>query len=424
LFRVLFSGLLGEWDELILDHPPLSPEDRALAAQLASSNRLIAEELAQGLRLRFRSWAGLIRFSRFDLRIVPKLADGYARLIQMLALTGGLAPAWPIRALLTHRPDSAPDLLDLLSTLLARECERILAGGLLHDYLEQEDALPAVRGRFLAARQWTRRSGQFHLLECRFDDPSCDLDENRLLAFALKACRPLVRAPELRRRIAALHDQFAALSPGPVCPAGLRGRLVYHRLNAHYAVAHELCWLILGAMGVSDLLAPGRLRSSAFLIGMNLLFERFIGQWLEFCLRGVCRIQSQSRRRSILWDLQRHLPYSSVIPDLLPSRSGGAIAAGAKDKPRPKLGNADIDQCFLDAQAFPSGCGTSLACLITPSASGCVEHTQLEVRNIRAQARARLDIIALPVAAAVDELMEDRPGPVAARLAGILAPAC
>src|SRR5207253_7416703 len=100
------------------------------------------------------------------------------------------------------------DLLDLISLLLVRECVRILAGGVLHDYIEREEALPVVRGRFLADRQWRKRSGQFHVLECRFDEHESDIDENRLLAFALGVSRALLRDRVLFRRVLSFHEQY------------------------------------------------------------------------------------------------------------------------------------------------------------------------------------------------------------------------
>ena len=48
-----------------------------------------------------------------------------------------------IRILLAARTS---DLLDILSALLIRECERILAGGVLHDYVEREDSLNVLCG--------------------------------------------------------------------------------------------------------------------------------------------------------------------------------------------------------------------------------------------------------------------------------------
>ncbi len=414
---------LSEWDERFIPNAALSPSDRRLADELLRLRRLTIDELTSGLRIRSQSWVGLVRFERFDLRVVPKLADGNIRLVQLLTLTGGLKATWQSAAIRTLRPERTADLLDLLSALLVRECERILAGGVLHDYIEREEALNVVRGRFLADRQWRRRFGQLDLLECRFDDHDSDIDENRLLAFVLGASRKLVRDGTLRRRVLSLYEQFASICGEDIDPRDLRSRLVYHRLNAHYAGAHELCWLILDAMGVADLLAPGPLQSRVFLIDMNLLFERFVQKLIEFSVGTSCKVQYQMKTRTVLWEVDRNRPYSSVIPDFVLVKPAGSVAVDAKYKPTPKLDNADIYQCFLYAQAFDSPGETSRAYLVVPSLGVALEHSQLEVRNVQGAKKARLHRIGVPVAAAVDELLNAAPGPITMGLGSILATA-
>ena len=136
---------ISEWDEHFLPDATLSPNDHQLAQQLLPSRRLMVDEMLNGVRIQSQSWVGLVRFDRFDVRIIPKLSDGNARLVQMLALTGGLDLAWHSQASRELHAERSDDLLDLLSLLLVRECERILAGGVLHDYIEREEALPVVR---------------------------------------------------------------------------------------------------------------------------------------------------------------------------------------------------------------------------------------------------------------------------------------
>jgi 5-methylcytosine-specific restriction enzyme subunit McrC len=411
---------LREWDERLIPNV-LSPDDRLLAEQLAISRRLVVDELTTGLRIRSQCWVGLIQFETFALRVVPKLADGNIRLVQMLALTGGLNAAWQndtIRTLLAAR---TPDLLDILSALLIRECERILAGGVLHDYVEREDSLNVLRGRFLADRQWRRRFGQFNLLECRFDEHESDIDENRILAFALRAIGSLLRDQSLRQRVISLHELFASICEcDNLDLRNVRTRLIYHRLNSHYAGAHELCWLILDAMGVADLLAKGPLQSNVFLIDMNLVFQRFVRRLVEISVGVSYQVQYQKKRSSILWDLDRNRSYSTVIPDFVLMGPGGNIVVDAKYKPDSRLDIADIYQCFLYAQAFGNPDVLPSAFLVAPSLTETVEYSCLEVRSIHSIQKATLHRIAVPVAATIDEMQTTQPGPIGARLATLL----
>src|SRR5690606_16154773 len=110
--------------------------------------------------------------------------------------------------------------------------------------------------------------------------------------------------------------------------------LVYDRMNERYRTAHVLSWLVLDGLGVSDLLAPGERDSFAFLLDMNVLFERFVEVVLAAALGPTWRIRRQPRDRSILRDVVARAPYGSVIPDLLVERptDGVRVAVDAKYK--------------------------------------------------------------------------------------------
>ena len=90
----LTTHSLAEWQTLLL--PPgltLTAEDRQLAASLVGgeAGRLEIDELREGIRIRARSWVGVIRFQNFEVRIIPKLTGGQASLVQMLTLTSGFS---------------------------------------------------------------------------------------------------------------------------------------------------------------------------------------------------------------------------------------------------------------------------------------------------------------------------------------------
>jgi 5-methylcytosine-specific restriction enzyme subunit McrC len=416
---------LSEWDEYFIPNIALTPADRRLATQLLPARRLLLDELQTGLRIRSQSWVGLVRFENFDVRIVPKLTHGNARLVQMLALTGGITAAWQNDALRTLHAERVPDLLDLLSILLVRACERLLAGGVLHDYIEREEAIGVVRGRFLADRQWRKRFGQFHVLECRFDEHDSEIDENRLVGFALGACRTLLRENDLRRLVLVLHERFASIcSCEAIDPRELRNRLCYNRLNAHYRGAHELCWLILDAMGIADLLQVGAVWSNVFLIDMNSLFERFVQKLLEFSVGSSYQVTYQKKSRSVLWDLERNRPYSAVIPDFELTGSGGRLIIDAKYKPGRKLNNSDIYQCFLYAQAFNDAPQLpSKAMLVVPAVQDTLEHSRLEVRSIQGDRKSVLHQVGIPLTGIVDEMLGHAPGPLSLKFAATVSTA-
>ena len=109
---------------------------------------------------------------------------------------------------------------------------------------------------------------------------------------------------------------------------------------------------------------------------------------------------------------------------MLTEADDGRLIIDAKYKLGEKLDPADIYQCFLYAQAFGNmQAEPSHAMLIVPSISGAVEHWPLEVRTTRGAARSVLDRVAVPVAAAADEMQGGKHGAVAAMVAKLVSDA-
>ncbi len=258
-------GPLSEWTTAVFPDFELTPEDRAVVAQssVGAEHRLQIEELRRGLRVRTRSWVGVVRLPTVEIRIVPKVTDDRLGLVRLIEYASGLDALTRLRdgAVLEASGDN---LLELFVLLFVEATERVLRRGLLSGYVEREDDLPMARGRILGDRQVLERFGQLDRIVCRFDELEHDIVENRLLAAALRVTTSRVTSAPLQHRISRLRGVLE-----PICDtdhldlAAARATLTYNRLNAHYETAHRLAWLLLDALGVDDLLAPGETRSLA-----------------------------------------------------------------------------------------------------------------------------------------------------------------
>lgn len=415
---------LPEWATATVEGAVLTEGDRLLVERLASGAgaRIVVDELRSGVRIAARSWVGVISLDAFEIQVVPKLAGDNLGLVRMIEFATGLGALRRIDAVRTLAAERTDRLLDLLALLLVEAGEELIRRGLLHDYVEREDELPVVRGRFLADRQALQRFGRVDRLVCRYDEHEPDIPENQLLTLAFRKCGPLVRDESIRFRVRRLWSLFSEIcDPAALDLASARSDMVYHRLNEHYQEAHGLAWLILDALGVEDVLEPGTTRSFAFLIDMNALFERFVYRLLERLLAGSrVRLRYQHRDRSIIWDEDAARPYTSVVPDLLiegppPGRWRLPVDAKYKLYDEKDVGSGDIYQSFLYAYAYgPTGEAMPTGVIVYPSSSGTHATHRLSVRKAEGLRGARIAVIGLPIVTALDEIESGAPGPIAA----------
>ena len=412
---------LTEWQTALLPDLSLTVADRPLAASLTGGDagRLDIDELRGGIRIGARSWVGVVRFQNFEVRIIPKSAGGQAGLVQMLTLTGGLKALRRNRGQRYLAVAESAHLFDLLALLFTEACERIIQGGLLHDYVERESDLPVLRGRLLAGQQVRQHYGRVDRLACRYDDHLTDIVENQILAAALAVCRIRVSKPTIRLHVHRLHTLFTA-----VCTAealtdwqSARSTMKYHRLNEHYREAHELAWLLLGGMGIDDLFAGGQTRSFAFLLDMNQLFEQFIVRFVRHALaQEAYQVQPQRRDRSVIWDVLRQQPYTRITPDILVQRENGRrLAVDVKYKlyDERQLSTADIYQSFLYAYAYSdTNSQRPAAFLLYPASKPGGQAVYLQIRGHDQGVKAELCALPISIPQAITEIEGAAIGPV------------
>ena len=416
---------LTEWKTGVLSGVFLAAADRQLVDSLTAgeAGRLEIEELREGVRIRARSWIGVIRFQNFEVRITPKLADGSAGVVQMLALTNGLDALRRNKGERTLDLHKNLDLFDLIALLFAEACEQIVQGGLWHDYVEQEADLPVLRGRLLVGQQVRQHYGRIDRLACRYDDHITDVVENQILAAALAVCRNRVHHPMVRLPVHKLHTLFAAAcSPEKLTDfKTTRANMIYHRLNEHYRQAHELAWLLLDGMGVDDLLGVGRTSSFAFLLDMNQLFESFMARFMVHALQHTSyRVLPQNRDRSIIWEAQQGQSYTHIRPDLLIERTDGRrLAVDAKYKlyDERRLSPADMYQSFLYAYAYnDTGQQQPAALLVYPTSGLWNQPVYLQIRGHDRTTKAHLQALPISIRQAIIEMNSRTCGPVSETL--------
>jgi 5-methylcytosine-specific restriction enzyme subunit McrC len=370
------------------------------------------DELRDGVRIRAKSWVGVLSFHEIEVRIVPKLAGGNLGLVDLLMYTTGLGALKRQSGLRTLNFDREGSLFDLLALLFSQSCERILAEGLLYDYITVEDDLPILRGRLLVDRQIRQRMGRVDRLECRFDDHSSNIFENKLLAVALQKCSRLVSDRVVLNKVKRLFTLFTEVcNPADLDLLTAKSELIYNRLNSYYKEGHDLAILILEGLELENLFASGSTRSFVFLLDMNRLFEMFVSKLVAQILLGhQCEVRSQRHDGSIIWDLYRNRSYAQVIPDLLVTNIGSpsttlAIDAKYKIYDEQKVNAGDIYQVFLYTYAYNlTAQERPIALLIYPTEQKTERQSVLAIRPLSREPGARIHVIGINIRQTLKEL--------------------
>jgi 5-methylcytosine-specific restriction enzyme subunit McrC len=406
---------MAEWETCRAPVDELSDSDRQLASALreADGGRIIVDERRDGVWVTTRSWVGVVRFTTFELRIVPKLAGGNVGVARMLQYAAGLD------VLKRHRAERTldavgSDLLELIAWLFVDECERLIGDGLLSDYVARQEALHLLRGRLLVLEQLRRQYGRVDPLEVAFDEFETDVPENQVLAAAAAAIRGVVRWPELQRRSKRIHSTLADVADSLAAdPLVLLDELVYTRRNSHYRPAHVYAGLLLRRLAVRDLLSVGGTTSFAFLLDMNELFESFVTRLVRDALEPLgIRVHAQRRDPSIIIDESTNKRYSAIIPDLLLESGTGEhlirLPVDSKNKlyDAKRIQEADVYQTFLYAFAYASphrGSARARAVILYPR-SGAGEDTSLRVDTHTGRQAGRIQAFGVDIEAALAAL--------------------
>jgi 5-methylcytosine-specific restriction enzyme subunit McrC len=236
-----------------------------------------------------------------------------------------------------------------------------------------------LRGRWRIEHQLIRRPHQRHVFDIEHDEFSEDTALNRLFKFTVHRLLRTTIDPTNRSLLLDLREWLAGATTLPeVRGADLEG-VRFTRLNDRFRPALNLAKLFLESH--IPRLRVGSTELTAFVIDMNLLFERFVAGFLarhlarilpEAWQAGVLRRQMRGESTYLLERLPNGPSEYRVIPDLyLQSSSGQAwVTIDTKYKHlvpgRAGVGPAEAD--LYQMLAYCNRLGCRIGALIYPSA--------------------------------------------------------
>jgi len=227
--------------------------------------------------VRSKGWVGHIPVGAEIIVIVrPKLP--------IFSIFGMLEVAYSLKsfALLEGETNvnTIEELFERVASILARRVLDRARKGLYQAYLTECDDLAFVRGRIDIPESLKRSLHGSAYLRCEFQHLTHDLEDNRILLWALhQTSRAPIRRPEVIRAVRQAHRVLSGT-------VGLNEKgaedcinRFYHRLNEDYQPLHGLCRLLLEHLGPE--IDQGEHLFLPFRLNMPLLFEAFVAEWLK-----------------------------------------------------------------------------------------------------------------------------------------------
>ena len=338
-------------------------------------------------RIKAGSTVGAVEVDDLSVLIEPKI--GIPQLLSLACYAMRVFKSQQDKLFDFEEGEALPDVLALA---LASEAQHAFAGGLLHGYREEEDALQTVRGRIRLDDQMRRRPGFLLPVEVRYDEFTDDILENRLVkAAVVRLSRMRLRSSKARRQsswVAGMLEQVSLAEFGPNGVPEAR----FDRLNEHYRGVVGLARLILRHSAFES--DRGDVRAVGFLMDMNDLFQEF----LTVALREALGLSEQVLRaeRQVTLDKDDR---ATLKPDL--SWWDGDICtfvgdAKYKNLTGKSVPSADLYQLLAYATALnlPGG--------LLIYAKGEADTWSYRVKN----ADKCLDVMALDLSGTLDEVLE------------------
>ena len=365
---------------------PLSAAERDALRKVV---RDLVVEPAEGregeYHLKPGSWVGAVEIGDLSVSIRPKL-----EIARVLFLAGY---AEDVDVWKPERFDflEAPTLVEALAPALAAAARRAFAGGLLHGYRVEEEALLTVRGRIRVEDQVRRRFGVAVPVEVRYDEFTEDVTANRLVkAAAERLGRMRLRSRRSREGLRWIGARLENVSLVEYPPAAVP-EVAFDRLNQHYREVVALARLVLRHSSFET--GRGSLRASGFLMDMNRVFQDFVTRALREVL-GVSARVLRAEEGGVHLDEARRV---RLAPDLSWwNRRECAFVGDVKYKRADDgVPNADLYQLLAYATALDLPGGLLIY------AKGEAEPAAHTVRH----AGKRLEVHALDLSGPVDELL-------------------
>ena len=310
----------NESEKIEAEKIKLSDSDQKLKQFLIDKKILEFKKLEEGIEITAKNFIGVVHFTEFVLRIIPKIYEKdeehiWKNIAQCMHFAQGYSPERMIRY--EKIPFTSEELIlqDFLVWTLVYECQELLKRGLVKSYVLHDENLTYLKGKLILKNQFLndlRKNTQFF---CEYDELEYDNIENRIILFTLMICERIAQHSKLKKEIFRIIQQFSGLvQKVPITVLDvthvLRG---YTRQNEYYKEAHTICKIILENIGISDFYHGKIPFSIPFFVDMNVIFEDFVTRLFEKYHEDDVTAQATQKA----WNIDEGDSRKNMRPDII-----------------------------------------------------------------------------------------------------------
>jgi 5-methylcytosine-specific restriction enzyme subunit McrC len=300
-----------------------------------------------------RQMVGVIAAPGCSLEILPKIdpAEGEDpgtrrtvrhRLVRMLDVALGLNIGDGGSSTMARQEES---LLDILIRLFADKLLAEARRGLPRAYLQQEEDLPALRGRLNVVRQFTAHAVRPDRLACRYDALSSDVPLMQVMKSCVIALRRHARAVATVRKLDELRFVLADVSDVTVSALPWAAVRI-DRTNRRWETLYGLARLFLKRDWQATHRAADAGQGITLLFPMNDLFEAYVAALLKKALRPFeLTVETQGGRLfCLIEEGEGGRKRFQTKPDLIVRRGAGGAVVTIIDTKWKRLSSAIEDR--------------------------------------------------------------------------------
>ena len=239
------------------------------------------------------------------------------------------------------------DFFEFLIALFLTDLETVIGPHFHHEYVNESDDLPHIKGKLNFQQQAVKLPSQLHTFSCTFDEFSIDNPLNRLIKATLQRIQELCKNEKNKKRAFNFSSLMHDIQDEEINPAYL-SQLHFNRLNEDFKGIVEFCWMIL--FGSTYSVEQGPQSYYALIFDMNLVFEKYVTKLLRHSLQEYTFHYQEDLH--LASDHHPEFTYARnkkrLIPDIIVKERGvsiGIIDTKYKlDLSRGSISNADTYQ--------------------------------------------------------------------------------